>query len=262
MVDSPAEEELPWQEAARTLFELRAEEWTRIIAAGLWKRHPMLRSQVQDLAHEALVRTYVVWQRDPEKRDRNPLPYARDTAKNLANDAYDKLAEPADEAGLQECERVFVARPSRASDLHGDYAGLVPHTGMTRSSSGSTGVAEMRSQGMEDQAIAGGKTELARFFVQLTGWPLLDKAARVRRGFRNLHAKTGTPAGAPKPTRPGPGRPVGSKNRQPATRYDVGRVLATGEPYARPAHHKKGTKPRRGSSPATPVQRHDPDDVG
>ncbi|MEF9880853.1 NF041680 family putative transposase [Streptomyces sp. P9-A4] len=69
--------------------------------------------------------------------------------------------------------------------------------------------------------------------------------ARVRRGFRNLHAKTGTPAGAPKPTRPGPGRPPGSKNRRPATRYDVGRVLATGESYTRPAHHKKGTKPRR-----------------
>ncbi|MFE9637169.1 NF041680 family putative transposase [Streptomyces sp. NPDC006463] len=69
--------------------------------------------------------------------------------------------------------------------------------------------------------------------------------ARVRRGFRNLRAKTGTPAGAPKPTRPGPGRPLGSKNRQPATRYDIGRVLATGESYTRPAHHKVGTKPRR-----------------
>jgi hypothetical protein len=31
--------------------------------------------------------------------------------------------------------------------------------------------------------------------------------ARVRRGFRNLRTKTGSPAGAPKPTRPGPGRP-------------------------------------------------------
>lgn len=69
--------------------------------------------------------------------------------------------------------------------------------------------------------------------------------ARVRRGFRNLHAKTGTPARAPKPTRPGPGRPHGSKNQRPATRYAVGRVLATGESYTRPAHHKKGTKPRR-----------------
>ncbi|MCX4808720.1 transposase [Streptomyces sp. NBC_01214] len=69
--------------------------------------------------------------------------------------------------------------------------------------------------------------------------------ARVRRGFRNLHARTGTPARAPKPTRPGPGRPLGSKNQRPATRYDVGRVLATGEPYTRPAHHQIGTKPRR-----------------
>ncbi|MFI8453738.1 NF041680 family putative transposase [Streptomyces erythrochromogenes] len=69
--------------------------------------------------------------------------------------------------------------------------------------------------------------------------------ARVRRGFRNLRAKAGTPAGAPKPTRPGPGRPPGSKNQRPATRYDVGRILATGESYTRPAHHKVGTKPRR-----------------
>ncbi|MDQ1022245.1 hypothetical protein QFZ43_008794 [Streptomyces afghaniensis] len=69
--------------------------------------------------------------------------------------------------------------------------------------------------------------------------------SRVRRGFRNLRVKTGSPAGAPKPSRPGPGRPLGSKNRRPATRHEVGRVLATGEAYSRPAHHKKGTKPRR-----------------
>jgi hypothetical protein len=34
-------------------------------------------------------------------------------------------------------------------------------------------------------------------------------------------------------------------NKWPAARYEAGRVLATGEAYARPAHHKKGTKPRR-----------------
>jgi hypothetical protein len=69
--------------------------------------------------------------------------------------------------------------------------------------------------------------------------------ARVRRGFRNLRAKAGSPARAPKPSRPGPGRPPGSKNQRPTPRHEVGRVLATGEAYARPAHHKKGTKPRR-----------------
>ncbi|MFB7380373.1 NF041680 family putative transposase [Kitasatospora purpeofusca] len=69
--------------------------------------------------------------------------------------------------------------------------------------------------------------------------------ARVRRGFRHLHARTSTPATVPKPSRPGPGRPPGSKNRRPANRYDVGLLLVTGELYRRPAHHKVGTKPRR-----------------
>jgi hypothetical protein len=49
--------------------------------------------------------------------------------------------------------------------------------------------------------------------------------ARVRRGFRHLRQKTLQPASAPKPSRPGPGRPAGVKNRRPATRYDVGKTL-------------------------------------
>jgi hypothetical protein len=69
--------------------------------------------------------------------------------------------------------------------------------------------------------------------------------ARVRRGFRNIHTKIASPASAPKPSHPGPGRPSGSKNQTSAPRHDVGRILATGEAYKRPTHHKKGTKPRR-----------------
>lgn len=69
--------------------------------------------------------------------------------------------------------------------------------------------------------------------------------ARVRRGFRHLRAKTSTPAGVPKPTTPGPGRPPGSKNRRRAKHYDVGLALATGRPHQRPTHHNVGTKPRR-----------------
>ncbi|MFG2950471.1 NF041680 family putative transposase [Streptomyces adustus] len=49
--------------------------------------------------------------------------------------------------------------------------------------------------------------------------------ARVRRGFRNLHAALARPAVAPKPTRPGPGRPPGSKNRQRAKHPDVGKTV-------------------------------------
>jgi hypothetical protein len=49
--------------------------------------------------------------------------------------------------------------------------------------------------------------------------------ARVRRGFRNIRPTTLLPARAPKPSRPGPGRPLGSRNRHPATSYDVGKTV-------------------------------------
>lgn len=48
--------------------------------------------------------------------------------------------------------------------------------------------------------------------------------ARVRRGFRNLRPHLHCPASAPKPSTPGPGRPLGSKNRRPTTHYDVGKT--------------------------------------
>ena len=47
--------------------------------------------------------------------------------------------------------------------------------------------------------------------------------ARVRRGFRAVHGALPVLANAPKPGKPGPGRPPGAKNRRPATRHDVGR---------------------------------------
>lgn len=49
--------------------------------------------------------------------------------------------------------------------------------------------------------------------------------ARVRRGFRRLRWTSQSPAGAPKPSHPGPGRPPGRKNRQRAPRYDVGKTV-------------------------------------
>jgi len=49
--------------------------------------------------------------------------------------------------------------------------------------------------------------------------------ARVRRGFRNLRPTTPRPASAPKPSKPGPGRPLGSKNRAPAPHHDVGKTV-------------------------------------
>ncbi|MEE1808184.1 NF041680 family putative transposase [Streptomyces sp. BE133] len=53
--------------------------------------------------------------------------------------------------------------------------------------------------------------------------------ARVRRGFRNVRATTARPAAAPKPSRPGPGRPPGSKNKHRAKHHDVGKTLKRAE---------------------------------
>jgi hypothetical protein len=51
--------------------------------------------------------------------------------------------------------------------------------------------------------------------------------ARVRRGFRRLRPMLARPARPPKATRPGPGRPKGSKNKNPAPRHDVGKRAKT-----------------------------------
>jgi hypothetical protein len=47
---------------------------------------------------------------------------------------------------------------------------------------------------------------------------------RVRRGFRNIRANLPELASAPKPCRPGPGRPSGSRNKIKASVHDVGKT--------------------------------------
>jgi hypothetical protein len=69
---------------------------------------------------------------------------------------------------------------------------------------------------------------------------------RVRRGFRRATADLPTPARAPKPSRPGPGRPKGSKNKNPRTRQPVirkGRPANTGHPKGRSPLANKDHKP-------------------
>lgn len=62
---------------------------------------------------------------------------------------------------------------------------------------------------------------------------------RIRRGFPRIRATIGVPAAAPKPTRPGPGRPKGSRNRHPAPRYNVGK-----QPETRASHTNTPTHTR------------------
>ncbi|WP_435830806.1 hypothetical protein [Polymorphospora rubra] len=67
--------------------------------------------------------------------------------------------------------------------------------------------------------------------------------ARVRRGFRNLRGKAGNPASAPKPSRPGPGRPPGQRNHRPATCHNVHIVTSTKPPNT-PKRPKNSANPR------------------
>jgi hypothetical protein len=67
-------------------------------------------------------------------------------------------------------------------------------------------------------------TDLRRPWERPPAKPGRLTPARTRRGFRNIHPKTTHPAGAPKPTRPGPGRPPGSRNKQIAARPPVGKT--------------------------------------
>ena len=69
--------------------------------------------------------------------------------------------------------------------------------------------------------------------------------ARVRRDFRHLHAKIPTPAGAPKPSRPGPGRPPGRANTHSTARYDVHIVRADTTPRQPTGTKTVNPRPRR-----------------
>jgi hypothetical protein len=66
-------------------------------------------------------------------------------------------------------------------------------------------------------------TDLRRPWEKPVTEPRRLTPTRVRRGFRNLRPKTTLPAAAPKPTRPGPGRPPGSTNKQRARQHPVGK---------------------------------------
>ncbi|WP_331749007.1 MULTISPECIES: NF041680 family putative transposase [unclassified Streptomyces] len=65
--------------------------------------------------------------------------------------------------------------------------------------------------------------------------------ARVRRDYRHLRPKAACPAGAPKSSHPGPGRPPGRKNTRPTPRHDVHTVGKTAPAKRRT---KKPTTPR------------------
>lgn len=57
--------------------------------------------------------------------------------------------------------------------------------------------------------------------------PARMSPARVRRGFRRVRPAAGSPASTPKFSRPGPGRPTGSRNSHRAPLHDPGKTTKT-----------------------------------
>jgi hypothetical protein len=70
--------------------------------------------------------------------------------------------------------------------------------------------------------------------------------ARVRRGFQNLRPDLGCPARAPKPSRPGPGRPKGRRNTRRAPVYDPGKTTKRSQSLAQQSAEPKIAEPPAG----------------
>lgn len=68
--------------------------------------------------------------------------------------------------------------------------------------------------------------------------------ARVRRDFRHIRPTTTCPTQAPKPSRPGPGRPPGRKNTRPTPRHDV-HTPRKAQPTQRRTKKSATPQPRR-----------------
>ena len=116
---------------------------------------------------------------------------------------------------------LVVAIPSAAFDIES-----MPTPEMQKRYDGLTH--ELRCMQCQNQSIADSPVGLAEDLRRPWEKPAPQNRltpARVRRGFRNIRGKTTLPARAPKPSRPGPGRPPGSRNHQPAPHYDVGKTV-------------------------------------
>lgn len=69
--------------------------------------------------------------------------------------------------------------------------------------------------------------DLRRPWERTPAGPARLSPARVRRGFRRVRPATALPANPPKFSRPGPGRPTGSRNSHRAPLHDPGKTKKT-----------------------------------
>jgi hypothetical protein len=115
---------------------------------------------------------------------------------------------------------VLIARAAEAADIDPDRISYTRTLRLVRRTATGTAAFPLRTGTRRCPLTA----DLRRPWERSPTRPGRLSPARVRRGFRNIHPKTTHPAGAPKPSRPGPGRPPGSRNKHIAPRPPVGKT--------------------------------------
>jgi len=144
----------------------------------------------------------------------------------------------ADAAGVNRCWQAFLRR----FDIEHTFRFLKQVLGWTRPRLRDPAAADRWTwlilAALTQLWLARGIAEDLRLPWQRPAPPGRLTPARVRQGFRNIHGALPALTAAPKPGKPGPGRPPGSRNRRPATRHDVGKTARPAGPKKKPANRQ------------------------
>jgi hypothetical protein len=199
---------------------------------GAQARHGPLTARAWNRVHQRLARASLAWQDWPEDA---PVPVIAGTLISLSCDggccgAPMWLWASAPDAGgdlLRSLWQCYLRR----FDLEHTFRFLKQQLGWTRPLLRSPEAAD-RWTWLLLACLA--QLFLARNLAPLTRMPWHPRRpaagtltpGQARAGFRLLRETTGTPAGTAKPSRAGPGRPKGSKNKRKASRYPVGKPIS------------------------------------
>lgn len=157
MVDtgSPREDLRRQQEVSRQ-FEAHYEQYTREVTARLRYRFPTLRTYCEDIAQEALSRTYAVWLEGRGRAGSSPLPYMHKVAYNLAVDACTSREQPLEDVYLlPEIDRKVVHRQEVVTPLDPVLEIAMPAMANMRNTQRKS-VVEQQIRGKDVESIAEG----------------------------------------------------------------------------------------------------------
>jgi len=214
---------------------------------GAKARHGTLAATAWNRVHQRLARQNLAWQGHP---DGEPLPVIPGTLISLSCDGpccdapmwLWASAPDADEVLVRDLWQCYLRR----FDIEHTFRFLKQQLGWTRPLLRDPAAAD-RWTWLLLACLA--QLWLARNLAPLARMPWHPPRpaggeltpGQARAGFRLLRAALSTPAGIPKPARPGPGRPKGSKNKRKAPRHPAGK--------ANPKKPKPAKNPRKRIKP-------------